>query len=506
MFQITHVNKKHILSRHWIIYKITLPVRMILFNKKHLLLFLILCFTFGQEYSLRFDGNDDYVLIQDHSELDFTNDYTLEAWVFPESFEWLAGIISKYHTPASHGYVLRLTSQSPYTGISFDEVETAIGILYTGNWFHIAAVNQSGQRKLYVNGMEYPLSGNPINTSTNTDPLRIGSDYGDRYFHGKIDEIRLWNIPRTATDIISSMETTLTGNEDGLVAYYSFNEGMGDTLHDNSNNAHRGIIYGNPSWADGYNLSGLSGDLNFDDVRNIYDTVILVTIILNIETGTEIQINTADINQDNIIDIADLVLLIQMILDIDEQTRVSVQEAKYFIQDRSIVLKTYGEIAGLEIELSHPREIMDNTIPSSWAWRQSEKKIIAYSLDGTSLQPGTLFLLDDNVKINDFTVVDWQNNRKKVQAEYLPEEFFLTSFPNPFNPVNNIVFKLDSRSFIDISIFNTNGEKIYTILRETKNPGLHQIQWKPTNLSSGSYFLQISNGTNQQTKKVIFLK
>ena len=66
--------------------------------------------------------------------------------------------------------------------------------------------------------------------------------------------------------------------------------------------------------------------------------------------------------------------------------------------------------------------------------------------------------------INDFTVVDWQNNRKKVQAEYLPEEFFLTSFPNPFNPVNNIVFKLDSRSFIDISIFNTNGEKIYTIL------------------------------------------
>ena len=116
---------------------------MILFNKKHLLLFLILCFTFGQEYSLRFDGNDDYVLIQDHAELDFTNDYTLEAWVFPESFEWLAGIISKYHTPASHGYVLRLTSQSPYTGISFDETETNTGILYTGQWFHICLLYTS---------------------------------------------------------------------------------------------------------------------------------------------------------------------------------------------------------------------------------------------------------------------------------------------------------------------------------------------------------------------------
>ena len=122
-----------------------------------------------------------------------------------------------------------------------------------------------------------------------------------------------------------------------MVAYYSFNQGTGDTLHDNSGNSHTGLIRCNPTWADGYNLSGLSGDLNFDDVLNIYDTVILVTIMLNMETGTEIQINTADINQDNIIDIADLVLLIQMILDIDVQTRVSVQEAKYFIQDLSLI-------------------------------------------------------------------------------------------------------------------------------------------------------------------------
>ena len=163
---------------------------MIPFNKKHFLLPLMLCFALCQEHSLRFDGNGDYVLIQDHSDLDLTQNYTLEAWIFPESFDWLCGIISKYHTPASHGYVLRLTSQSPYTGISFDEAETNTGIFYSGQWFHIAAVKETGQRRLYVNGTEYSLSGNPLNTSANTDPLRIGSDYGDRYFHGKIDEIR----------------------------------------------------------------------------------------------------------------------------------------------------------------------------------------------------------------------------------------------------------------------------------------------------------------------------
>jgi hypothetical protein len=101
---------------------------MIPFNKKHFFLPLMLCFALCQEHSLRFDGNGDYVLIQDHSDLDLTQNYTLEAWIFPESFDWLCGIISKYHTPASHGYVLRLTSQSPYTGISFDEAETNTAI------------------------------------------------------------------------------------------------------------------------------------------------------------------------------------------------------------------------------------------------------------------------------------------------------------------------------------------------------------------------------------------
>ncbi|SVA42807.1 uncharacterized protein METZ01_LOCUS95661, partial [marine metagenome] len=71
----------------------------------------------AQDYALRFDGNNDYILIPDHASLDLTETYTLEAWIFPESFTWLAGIISKYHTSAANGYMLRLTHQSPYTGL-----------------------------------------------------------------------------------------------------------------------------------------------------------------------------------------------------------------------------------------------------------------------------------------------------------------------------------------------------------------------------------------------------
>ena len=45
---------------------------------------------------LDFDGINDYVLISDHNQLDLTSNYTIEAWIFPEEFSWLSGIVSKY--------------------------------------------------------------------------------------------------------------------------------------------------------------------------------------------------------------------------------------------------------------------------------------------------------------------------------------------------------------------------------------------------------------------------
>ena len=117
------------------------------------------CFVSGEDNSINFDGFDDNIRISDHADLDLTQNYTLEAWIFPETFSWLGGIISKYHTPGANGYMLRLTYQSPYTGLGFDELVTSTGVLSANQWYHIAAVKNGGQRKLYINGAEFSLSG-----------------------------------------------------------------------------------------------------------------------------------------------------------------------------------------------------------------------------------------------------------------------------------------------------------------------------------------------------------
>lgn len=190
--------------------------------------------------ALHYDGSSHYVAVADKDALDLTDNFTVETWIKPEEFAWLAGIVGKYQSSGSHGFTLRLTGTTPYSGIEFNGQSTPTGVLETGNWYHIAAVRQSGQNHIYINGVEQALSGSSGTLSQNSDPLCIGVDYltSPRYFNGLIDEVRIWNQARTVDEIRESMNLNLPGSCYGLVSYWQFNDGNGTIAIDlvSSNN------------------------------------------------------------------------------------------------------------------------------------------------------------------------------------------------------------------------------------------------------------------------------
>ena len=57
-----------------------------------------------------------------------------------------------------------------------------------------------------------------------------------RNFHGKIDDVRFWNVARTPEEIRNNMNSSLTGNEPGLVAYYPMDRNENWELMDHSPN------------------------------------------------------------------------------------------------------------------------------------------------------------------------------------------------------------------------------------------------------------------------------
>jgi hypothetical protein len=62
---------------------------------------------------------------------------------------------------------------------------------------------------------------------------------GGEYFHGWLDETRLWNVARSENGIQAGMNAPLTGKEKGLVAYWNFDDG---TAKDVSGHGNDGLI------------------------------------------------------------------------------------------------------------------------------------------------------------------------------------------------------------------------------------------------------------------------
>ena len=79
-------------------------------------------------------------------------------------------------------------------------------------------------------------------------------------------------------------------------------------------------------------------------------------------------------------------------------------------------------------------------------------------------------------------------------------------YPNPFNPVTNIRFALNSRSDVEIRVFNRVGEKVYESSREDLSIGIHSEVFDGSSLASGVYFYSIKSNNSLMNGKMILIK
>lgn len=92
---------------------------------------------------------------------------------------------------------------------------------------------------------------------TAPNPFHIGREngeadgtWGQRYFHGSIREVRVWNAPRTASELIENRDANLSGDTPDLLRYWPLNDGSGSTAEDATGN-NDGTLQGDASWLAG---------------------------------------------------------------------------------------------------------------------------------------------------------------------------------------------------------------------------------------------------------------
>lgn len=267
------------------------------FLKNYLIfpLWIISSFAFTQNNALDFDGSNDYItigtpLLPTSSAED---NWTVEFWMntLTTGFDAIA---SQYTTSSSNRATFGIKDNlARYWKSSSGEVNSVSNV-NDGNWHHIAFVREGSgtdELHLFVNGvLEASGTDNNAFASVGFEIGRINNPADQRNFPGKLDDLRIWNDARTATEINANMNTELSGNELNLIAYYNFNQGTpnGDNtgianLIDSSPNGNNGSFQN-------FSLSGTSS--NFVDGAGIlsiptmgeWSLIIFALILLSIST------------------------------------------------------------------------------------------------------------------------------------------------------------------------------------------------------------------------------
>ncbi len=126
------------------------------------------------------------------------------------------------------------------------------GVVPVNQWVHVAVTYDNRTVKFYQNGVLQGTYTASTNSTGDNGPLNIGRQQPSycscNIFDGSMDELRLWNVAKSQADIAASMNATVPTNSTGLVAYYKFDEGTGNTVSDATANANNGTMVGSPIW------------------------------------------------------------------------------------------------------------------------------------------------------------------------------------------------------------------------------------------------------------------
>lgn len=92
-------------------------------------------------------------------------------------------------------------------------------------------------------------------------------------------------------------------------------------------------------------------------------------------------------------------------------------------------------------------------------------------------------------------------------ASNLPQEVRLNqNYPNPFNPTTVIRYGVPEQANVQLSIFNTLGQRVARLINSEKSPGHYEVNFNASSLSSGLYFYRLKVGGDVLTKKMMLIK
>jgi hypothetical protein len=116
------------------------------------------------------------------------------------------------------------------------------------------------------------------------------------------------------------------------------------------------------------------------------------------------------------------------------------------------------------------------------------------------IPPDSLFILADTTFSVHYTKTTIATTPKA------PDNFQISTFPNPFNARTTFTFSLPSQEFVRLQVYDIQGKRVSTLVSSPLAQGRHSVSWNAENFPSGIYFYQIDIGSYSHVGRVSLLK
>jgi photosystem II stability/assembly factor-like uncharacterized protein len=141
---------------------------------------------------------------------------------------------------------------------------------------------------------------------------------------------------------------------------------------------------------------------------------------------------------------------------------------------------------------------------TNWTAQSSGTANWLYSVSFTDANTGTAVGDAGTILHTSNGGVVWVKDGRQgeIQNGFVLEQ----NYPNPFNPTTNITYSLPYSSSVTLTVYNTLGQQVTTLVHEHQEAGHYQQVWNAEGIASGVYFYRLQAGDFASTRKLILMK
>jgi len=235
--------------------------------------------VFQNQYSVSFDGTDDYIDLGSNAFINNSSAFSISTWFKLDSWATTYPGICVIKTAGAQGFIIGLSNTSPYSGVwvgsngtdgfrGFSTSNGALAATITSGWHHLVLTydgvdsQASSSRTLYIDGTEYGITNHvPLGNSSNNNYIGRAAN---RTIDGMVDEFAIFNSALTAaqiTNIYKGEDSGGSGGTNGVpgslatfnpVGWWRMGDndgGTGTTITDQGSGGNDGTLTNGPTFS-----------------------------------------------------------------------------------------------------------------------------------------------------------------------------------------------------------------------------------------------------------------